>query len=161
MSDIFVTGPPKMIGTGDPDSNGTTFFHSIITPTWNDTIQKVFTSPISAARTVKTKGIHASFDIVVFAYKYTLNPPYPADEYQTAKAFATWLLKYIDKDVQFYPFYDVSDAKILKDSSSNIITCHVMSIDFDWLKKPSNEYDIIRVTLQTNSPYDISKIIKA
>lgn len=163
MSTIFENGVVAFTGNGTPDSDEVLIYYSILEPSFSEKAMKMFDSPISTTgtRTWKHKGIHATFEVLVHLHKYDNTPkPSVSAWHQTAKAMAKKLLTYQDKDVTFYPFFNESNKLPLKDSSNNVVYCHLVNIDFNFLKKPSNVYDICTLTFKTNKFYDINKIIK-
>lgn len=162
MSNIFGTGKPSFKGTGTPDSNDVILYHAtIITSDFSEKVMKMFDSPVagSGQRTWKHKGRHATFQVLVHLHKYDTEPP-STGIYATAKAFAQALLTYENQDVQFCPFYTSGGANIyLKNSFNTVISLHVVSIEFDFLKKISSQYDIATITFKTNEFYDLSKLV--
>ena len=162
MSTVFEIGPATFTGNGTPDSDTVIIYYGILEPSFSEEVLKMFESPISEAgtRTWKYKGRHATFEVLVHLHKYDLaTKPSISAWHQSAKAMAKKLISYYNQDVTFYPFYDSGNALPIKDSADAVVYCRLMHIDFNFLKKPGNAYDICTLTFKTNKFYDINKII--
>ena len=149
-------GEPKFTGTGDPDSNTVILYHSTMEPKYQEALLKVFESVLTGHRTLKVKWTHASFTITVNLFDYTTSPT-PLEKAKT-------IYSYLYKDVIFYPFKDGAAygdglGKAIKNSSLVNVNCKIIDIQPGELELNSGK-DVFVLTVQTNDPYDFSKLMQ-
>ena len=160
MSGVFETGVPLFTGSGDPDTLEVYLYHSIIDPSFSEKTMKMFESPVSADgdRTFKNKGRHATFTVTVNLHKFDSSPG--TGIYASSKAYAANLLRYENKNVYFYPFYNISNPLGVKDSGGTLVPCHLTDIKFGFLERAGSLHDVCTITFVTTKFYDLSKLVK-
>lgn len=158
-SSVFPSGVPSFL----PQNSQTRImlYYSVLDASFSEKVAKMFQSPISEVgkRTWKTKGKYASFKVMVHLHKFDSAPL--ASPYDSAKSIANLLLSYEDQDVSFYPFSGQlgSGLPLRKVASDNPALCHIANIDFDFLDKAGNTFDVCTITFIVNEFYDLKKLI--
>ncbi len=159
-STVFPPGVPSFL----PQNSQTRIYlynSKFLTFKLNEKVAKMFESPISdvGKRTWKTKGSYATFEILVHLFKFDQNPL--SSPYNTAKSVASLYLQHEDTDVSFYPFSGSTGEglPLRKVASNDPVLCHIANIDFDFLERAGNMFDVCKITFITNEFYDLSKLI--
>lgn len=162
MSTIFEIGVPVFTA---PNLDNVIFYYSNIEMIQEKT-QKMFQSPISASghRTFKVQGTaanharHLTFNIRVELHKFDSEPL--AAPYNSAKAFASYLLSHEDENGTFYPFYNGANLLPVKNNAGTVVTCRLVDVQFDFKVTQGALLDVCDVTIMTNDFCDIRKLVK-
>lgn len=144
---IFGSGNPKLVGTGDPNTNIKEIRHVVMQEDWdaeNIFIEKV--SPLSNKKTFIGLGSYSNFTITSNIFKLT-------NVAQEANA----LLAYAGKQVKFIPYGDDETATVKKEDNTDVI----FYIENVRLRKFNNNslsnFWVVDITLRATDFNDTSK----
>lgn len=162
MSAIFESGPPLFVAT---DTTPVILHYSTI-EIIADKTQKMFQSPVSESghRTWKLQGTaadharHLTFNVHCEIHLFDSKPL--TSPYDTAKSVAALLLQYEDDDVEFYPFYNVSNPLAVKNNAGTTVRCHFVDVKFGFKVTAGALLDVVDMVFMTNDFCDLNKLVK-